>query len=111
MFSSEQELCDMMKRNSGARWGNKFGMILLPIYCQKAGADPLQYLKSAKAIIDRKKQSIEAHFSYKTGDLVMSLFGPKVNMILEMSFYWFLKLYKKYVEKLFYVSYCSMLAG
>lgn len=72
-----QELCDMMKRNSGARWGNKFGMILLPIYCQKAGADPLQYLKSAKAIIDRKKQSIEAHFSYKTGDLVMSLFGPK----------------------------------
>ncbi|KAK7253201.1 hypothetical protein RIF29_37727 [Crotalaria pallida] len=73
-----QELSNLMKSNSGARWGNKFGMILLPIYYHRSSnSDPLEYLKRAKAMIDRKKQSLEAHFSYKVGDLVMSTLGPK----------------------------------
>lgn len=68
-----------MKDNSGSRWGNKFGMILLPVYYHKSGADhPLQYLKKAKAMIDRKKKSLEAHFSYKIGYLVMTYLGSKV---------------------------------
>ncbi|MCI07343.1 O-acyltransferase WSD1-like [Trifolium medium] len=38
-----------MKSNSGARWGNKFGMILLPIYYHRSNSsDPLEYLKRAK---------------------------------------------------------------
>lgn len=67
-----------MKNNQKSRWGNKFGMILLPIYYQKTGGNPLEYVKRAKAMIDRKKQTLEAHFSYKVGDLLMSWFGPKV---------------------------------
>lgn len=71
----------MMKRNASSRWGNKFGILLLPVYYRRGTNDPLQYVRQAKVMIDRKKRSFEAHFSYKIGDLVMSLFGPKVGMI------------------------------
>lgn len=67
-----------MKSNTKARWGNKFGVILIPVYYHKGGNDPLEYLKRAKAMVDKKKHSLEAFFSYKLGDLVMSLLGPKV---------------------------------
>lgn len=60
------------------RWGNKFGMMLLPVYYQSRGSDPLKYLKRAKAMIDRKKQSLEAHFSYKIGLFAMTFLGAKV---------------------------------
>ncbi|KAJ0010398.1 hypothetical protein Pint_33910 [Pistacia integerrima] len=80
-----QELSEMMKRkNSGSRWGNKFGMLLLPVYYHKAGpeSDPLAYLRRAKAMIDRKKRTLEGHFSYKIGHLVMSWFGSKFACLL-----------------------------
>ncbi|XP_052194917.1 wax ester synthase/diacylglycerol acyltransferase 11-like isoform X2 [Diospyros lotus] len=73
-----QDLSDLMKRDSGVRWGNKFGMILLPVYYHKGGDDPMQYVKRAKAMIDQKKLSLEAHFSYRIGYFVMSFFGPKL---------------------------------
>ncbi|MED6135758.1 hypothetical protein PIB30_049648 [Stylosanthes scabra] len=73
-----QELSNLMRSDSGASWGNKFGMLLLPIYYHRSkNSDPLAYLKRAKAMIDTKKQSLEAHFSYKMGDLVMSTLDPK----------------------------------
>ncbi|XP_020237085.1 O-acyltransferase WSD1 [Cajanus cajan] len=78
-----QELSNLMRSNSGARWGNKFGMILLPIYYHRSNtSDPLEYLKRAKAMIDRKKRSLEASFSYRVGDLVMSTLGPKFASLL-----------------------------
>lgn len=78
-----QELSNLMGSNSGASWGNKFGMILLPIYYHRSNtSDPLEYLKRAKAMIDRKKRSLEASFSYKVGDLVMSTLGPKFASLL-----------------------------
>ncbi|XVF67553.1 hypothetical protein PTKIN_Ptkin10aG0130500 [Pterospermum kingtungense] len=78
-----QDLSELM-RNSKARWGNKFGLILLPVYYHKGGSgnSSLEYLKRAKVMIDRKKHSLEAHFSYKIGDLVMSLLGPKYASLL-----------------------------
>lgn len=72
-----QELSDLMASKSGTRWGNKFGMLLLPVYYHKGGCDPLQYLKTAKTMIDRKKLSLEAYFSYKIGYTVMKLLGAK----------------------------------
>ncbi|MCL7027718.1 hypothetical protein MKW94_004248 [Papaver nudicaule] len=64
-------------------WGNKFGFILLPIYHHtNVDNDPLQYVKRAKAMLDKKKLSLEAHFSYAIGNLVMSLLGPKLAMML-----------------------------
>lgn len=67
-----------MEEGSKAKWGNRFGIILLPIYCHTKDVDPLNYVKRAKAMIDKKKQSLEAHFSYSIGHLIMSLLGPKV---------------------------------
>lgn len=68
----------MMRSDSKSRWGNQMGFILLPIYLHTDVEDPLEYVRSAKAMLDRKKLSLEAHLSYKLGALVMSLFGPKV---------------------------------
>ncbi|CAB4290520.1 unnamed protein product [Prunus armeniaca] len=77
-----QELSDMMKSNSPRlSWGNKFGMILLPIYYHKSNGpddDPLVYLKRAKVMIDRRKQSLQAHFSYKSILSTMPYLGAKV---------------------------------
>ncbi|KAK9286647.1 hypothetical protein L1049_015047 [Liquidambar formosana] len=77
-----QDVSSLMRNNSKARWGNKFGMILLPTYYHRGGNDPLQYLKTAKAMINRKKLSLEAHFSYKIGDFVLSVLGLKAVSLL-----------------------------
>lgn len=78
----DQELSNLMRSNSGARWGNKIGMLLLPVYYHRSNnSDPLEYLKRAKLMIDKKKQSLESHFSYIIGYFVMSIFGPKVHFL------------------------------
>ncbi|KAG6588670.1 O-acyltransferase WSD1, partial [Cucurbita argyrosperma subsp. sororia] len=77
-----QDLADMMKGNNGSRWGNKLGILLLPVYYHKKTSDPLQYLKRTKKMIDRKKRSLESYFSYGIGKFVMSWLGAKVACIL-----------------------------
>ncbi|KAI3716030.1 hypothetical protein L6452_23072 [Arctium lappa] len=77
-----QEITELMKKNSRSRWGNKFGMMLLPIYYHKNGSDPLEYLKRAKKMIDRKKLSLEAFLSYQIGYFVMKCFGAKIASLL-----------------------------
>ncbi|CAN6699045.1 unnamed protein product [Malus baccata var. baccata] len=68
-----------LESNSESSWGNKFGMFLLPIYYHKSSdLDPLVYLKRAKLVLDRKKQSLEADFSYKVGCFLITYFGAKV---------------------------------
>lgn len=67
-----------MDCNSGAKWGNKFGVILLPVYYHRGDSDPLEFVRRAKAMIDTKKLSLEAAFSYKLMDLIISFLGPKV---------------------------------
>ncbi|XP_031126991.1 O-acyltransferase WSD1-like [Ipomoea triloba] len=73
-----QEMTKLMNGESGSRWGNKFGIILLPINYHKGVKDPLQFVKRAKAMIDKKKLSLEALCSYKLRDLVMSSLGAKI---------------------------------
>ncbi|KAK4477029.1 hypothetical protein RD792_016231 [Penstemon davidsonii] len=72
-----QDITKLMNSNSGSKWGNKFGIILLPVYYHRNSSNPIQFLNRAKAMIDKKKLSLEAPFSYKIGDLVMSFFGAK----------------------------------
>ncbi|KAL5562487.1 hypothetical protein UlMin_032234 [Ulmus minor] len=76
------ELSNLMSSNSDSRWGNQFGIILLPVGYHKSGPDPLMYLKRAKVMIDRKKQSLEAHFSYRIGYYVMNYVGSKMAGLL-----------------------------
>lgn len=70
----------MMKGNRGSRWGNKLGILLLPVNYYKKTLDPLQYVERTKKMLDRKKRTFEAHFSYGIGKLVMSFLGPKVGL-------------------------------
>nr|GMC78414.1 O-acyltransferase WSD1-like [Ipomoea batatas] len=78
LHSQNQEMTKLMNGESGSRWGNKFGIILLPINYHKGVKDPLQFVKRAKAMIDKKKLSLEALCSYKLRDLVMSSLGAKI---------------------------------
>ncbi|PHT41789.1 hypothetical protein CQW23_20643 [Capsicum baccatum] len=80
--SGLQDFSQLMDSKKGARWGNKFGMLLLPIYYHKGGSDPLQFVKRSKAMIDKKKLSLEGPCSYKIGNFVMSFFGPKLAGVL-----------------------------
>ncbi|CAI0556889.1 unnamed protein product [Linum tenue] len=81
--SGLQELSDMMKSNSSAKWGNRFGILVLPVFYHShhseegSSSNPLDFVKRAKKMIDRKKKSLEAHFSYKLCNIVMSTLGPK----------------------------------
>ncbi|XP_043714377.1 wax ester synthase/diacylglycerol acyltransferase 5-like isoform X2 [Telopea speciosissima] len=79
-----QELSKLVKssKSGGSRWGNQFGYMILPVYYHREVNDPLQYVKRAKAMIDKKKLSLEAHFSYRLGALALSLLGPKVAVYL-----------------------------
>ncbi|XP_050212060.1 wax ester synthase/diacylglycerol acyltransferase 5-like [Mercurialis annua] len=76
-----QDLTGKTKGNSGSKWGNKFGMFLLPSYYYK-GLEPLEYVKRAQPMTNRKKNSLEAHFSYLIGDLIMHWLGPKFACML-----------------------------
>ncbi|KAG9451142.1 hypothetical protein H6P81_011107 [Aristolochia fimbriata] len=69
----------MLEPGSKVRWGNQLGGIILPLVLQrKDPSDPLEYVKRAKALLDLKKLSMEAYFSYKMGSFIMSIFGPEV---------------------------------
>ncbi|VFQ72093.1 unnamed protein product [Cuscuta campestris] len=75
-----QDITKLMNSGkSGTGWGNKFGFMLLPLhYFHNAGNDdPLQFVKRAKSMIDKKKLSLEALCAYKIGYCVMSLLGVK----------------------------------
>ncbi|KAI7729413.1 hypothetical protein M8C21_010251 [Ambrosia artemisiifolia] len=79
-----QDMKELMKKNAGATgWGNKVGIVLLPVYYHRNRSDPLQYLKRAKMMMDRKKLSMEAVLSHQIGYFVMKYFGAKVASLLE----------------------------
>ncbi|KAJ8747581.1 hypothetical protein K2173_014427 [Erythroxylum novogranatense] len=77
-----KDMSELMKNTSGSRWGNKVGLLLLPVYYQKPGVDPLEYVRRAKKMICRKKRSLEAHFSHFIGHLITSWLGSKAAYIL-----------------------------
>ncbi|KAI3897411.1 hypothetical protein MKX03_025429 [Papaver bracteatum] len=63
-------------------WGNKFGYIVFPIYPHKrVGNDPLQYVKNAKEMLDKKKLCFEALITYAITKSVMSLLGPRATFL------------------------------
>ncbi|KAD2394252.1 hypothetical protein E3N88_41229 [Mikania micrantha] len=69
-------LVDSMKRGTLGRWGNQIGYVLLP-FAVGLKTKPLDYVKEAKAVIDRKKASFEPLFSYFVVKSVLKLFGIK----------------------------------
>ncbi|GMH19696.1 hypothetical protein Nepgr_021537 [Nepenthes gracilis] len=72
-----KDLADMMEKGSDCRWGNAIGYILLPFHIALLN-DPLDYLHRSKAVIDRKKLSLEAKLTHYSGKLVLKTLGPEV---------------------------------
>ncbi|KAI5060072.1 hypothetical protein GOP47_0024492 [Adiantum capillus-veneris] len=72
-----QELKSMMAGGSQARWGNNMGYIILPVPLLP-GESPLNYVYKAKTIIDKKKLSLGAAFSYISGKILIRLIGSEV---------------------------------
>lgn len=68
---------EMKKKGSLARWGNQIGYVFhaLKIGVQK---NPVEYVYSAKRSMDRKKASLESHFSYSFTNIILKLFGIQV---------------------------------
>jgi hypothetical protein len=81
-------LAEMMNsnKNNVARWGNLIGYIVLPFRIAMFH-DPLEYIRQGKRTVDRKKSSLEAIFTYWSGNLIVKLFGIKV-LILYVMFCW-----------------------
>ncbi|CAK7324168.1 unnamed protein product [Dovyalis caffra] len=57
-------------------WGNWIGIIILPITISLEN-DPLDYVRRAKATIDRKKLSLKAVFTFRSVMFILKLFGTK----------------------------------
>ncbi|KAI3952408.1 hypothetical protein MKX01_005275 [Papaver californicum] len=79
-----QDMANLVKSSSVTSWwGNKFGYIILPIYPHKSvGNNPILYVKNAKEMLDKKKLSLEAPFTYAITTSAMSLLGPKVTSLV-----------------------------
>ncbi|XP_077249622.1 wax ester synthase/diacylglycerol acyltransferase 11-like [Tasmannia lanceolata] len=70
-------LADMMEKdNADAKWGNWVGYVLLPFSLVKQD-DPLDYVRKAKAITDRKKHSYESLLTFASGSGVVNFLGIK----------------------------------
>ncbi|EEF45726.1 conserved hypothetical protein [Ricinus communis] len=75
-----QTLAELMSKESNQAkwgWGNRIGYIVLPFRIALQD-DPLEYIRQAKAAIDRKKLSLEAICTYRIAKLVLAIFGVKV---------------------------------
>lgn len=72
-----QAFADMMEKDTEAKYGNWIGYVLLP-FTIGIRDDPLDYVREAKATVDRKKHSFEAIFSFSIAEIVLKLFGTKV---------------------------------
>ncbi|XP_051136335.1 wax ester synthase/diacylglycerol acyltransferase 11-like isoform X2 [Andrographis paniculata] len=78
----QQYLSSLKDHHASTQHGNRFGVILLPIYYHGHGLNPLDSVKRAKAMIDKKKLSLEALFTYVVSLLVTCFFGAKVDFII-----------------------------
>ncbi|KAL9256305.1 Wax ester synthase/diacylglycerol acyltransferase 11-like protein [Drosera capensis] len=67
-----QDLADMMDKGSKCKWGNVTGCIFIPLHIAME-KDPLEYIRKAKLVIDKKKLSFDAKVTY-----YLILFGQKL---------------------------------
>lgn len=67
----------MEGRDGETKWGNFIGYIILPFLIMGC-KNPLDYIRRAKATADRKRNSLEAIFTYKGAELIVKCFGIKV---------------------------------
>ncbi|KAL6614432.1 hypothetical protein ACP70R_036702 [Stipagrostis hirtigluma subsp. patula] len=63
-------------KENDVKWGNELGFIILPFHIGLHD-DPLQYVRKAKKIVDRKKSSLEVVFTHLAAEIILRIFGLK----------------------------------
>lgn len=76
-FNLLQAFAKIMENETKLESGNNFGYVLLPFKIALRD-DPLDYIRRAKATLDRKKLSFEAACSFAIGLFINKLFGVEV---------------------------------
>uniref|UniRef100_A0ACD5W803 Uncharacterized protein n=1 Tax=Avena sativa TaxID=4498 RepID=A0ACD5W803_AVESA len=76
--TSQQAYVDMIQsgNSSAVKWGNQLGYIILPFHIA-IYEDPLEYVRRAKTIVDRKKSSLEVVFTHMLGEVIIKTLGVK----------------------------------
>ncbi|CAO2197463.1 unnamed protein product [Urochloa humidicola] len=77
--ASLQKVAEMIEsgKSKEVKWGNKLGFIILPFHIAMHD-DPLEYVRTAKKTVDRKKSSLEALFTHALGEMVLKFCGVKL---------------------------------
>lgn len=81
IFCYDQACVNMIEagKESDVKWGNELGFIILPFHIS-LHEDPLQYVRKAKKIVDRKKSSLEVVFTHLAAEVILKIFGLKVHI-------------------------------
>ncbi|XP_013664165.1 wax ester synthase/diacylglycerol acyltransferase 3 isoform X3 [Brassica napus] len=76
-YTKIQDLDNVMTKGAKCTWGNFVGLVIFPLWIRSED-DPLEYVRQAKATMDKKKLSLEAFNFYGVIKLNMKFFGEKV---------------------------------
>ncbi|KAG8078090.1 hypothetical protein GUJ93_ZPchr0007g4528 [Zizania palustris] len=63
-------------RENEVKWGNALGFIILPFHIG-THKDPLDYVRKAKQVVDRKKSSLEVVFTHVAAEVILKCLGLK----------------------------------
>ncbi|KAK3165563.1 hypothetical protein QOZ80_1AG0034780 [Eleusine coracana subsp. coracana] len=82
--ASPHEIVEMIEtgKSNHVKWGNCLGYIIMPFHIVMHDDDPLQYVRTAKETVDRKKNSLEAIFTHAIGETILKLFGVKAAAVI-----------------------------
>ena len=67
-------------KSNAVRWGNRLGYIILPFHLAMHD-DPLEYIRKAKRVIVRKKNSLEVIIIHTAIEISFKILGPKVRLL------------------------------
>ncbi|KAL9275382.1 Wax ester synthase/diacylglycerol acyltransferase 4-like protein [Drosera capensis] len=74
------QMSELSKSSTFSGWGNKTGSFHVPLKLLRSRSElhPLEHIKRVKSMMDRKKQTYEAHVPYLNMHSAFNLFGSKV---------------------------------
>ncbi|XP_078438324.1 wax ester synthase/diacylglycerol acyltransferase 2-like isoform X2 [Wolffia australiana] len=73
-----EDILRSIRQGKKIEWGNKIGYFTLPIVVEKNVNDPLDYVRKAKDLIDKRKTSSEDQYSHGANELVTKTFGMEL---------------------------------
>ncbi|CAL9236726.1 unnamed protein product [Arabidopsis halleri] len=76
-YTKIEDLANVMTKGAKCAWGNFVGIVIFPLWI-RSEADPLEYVRRARATMDRKILSLEAFNFYGVIKFTMDFLGEKV---------------------------------